>query len=148
MESGSGTASQEIVRAVAKPRRWLWVGGALLAAGAVALGSTVGVRQWKLMQARHDVNELALALDAFRIKFGKPVEGTTAEICAVLRGEDVRGQNPAREPVVDSYEVNMAGEFIDPWGMAYRIVINPQPRVYSCGPNGVDEQGGGDDIAN
>jgi hypothetical protein len=121
---------------------------ALLVAGAVALGSTVGVRQWKLFRARHDVSELVIALNAYTIKFSHPPEGTTDEICAVLRGEDVRGQNPNHEAAVDSYVMNAAGEFVDPWATSYRILTRPEQRVYSCGPNRIDERGEGDDIAN
>lgn len=120
---------------------------ALLAAVAVVLGSTVGVRLWKVFWARHDVSELVVALEAYRIKFGHPLEGSTAEICAALRGEDAGGQNPDHEAVVEFYKVNAAGEFVDPWGTAYRILAGPDVRVYSCGPNRVDESGAGDDIA-
>jgi hypothetical protein len=125
-------------------RRW-WMMVALLVV--VAIGSLVGVRLWKVFRARHDVNELVVALEAYRIKFGQPLEGSTAEICAVLRGEDVGGQNPDREAVVESYKVNAAGEFVDPWSTAYRIQAGPDVRVYSCGPNQLDEGGDGDDIA-
>lgn len=146
MEVGSGTASQQLVRPVRKSRRRLWIVVALLVAVAAATGSTAGVRLWKVFQARHDVNELVMAQEAYRIKFGHPLEGSTAEICAVLRGEDVRGQNPDHEAVVEAYEVNSAGEFLDPWGMTYRIQAGPDVRVYSCGANRVDESGDGDDI--
>jgi hypothetical protein len=126
--------------------RWLWAVLALALALAGGVG-ILGYPQWQLARARHDVNELVLGLNAYRIKFGHPIEGTTAEVCAVLRGEDVRGQNPEHEAVVDSYKVNAAGEFLDPWGLPYRIIVGAVPRVYSCGPNRIDEQGGGDDIA-
>ena len=77
-------------------------------------------------------------------------EGTTAEICALLLGRDVRGQNPKQLGYIDAQanELNASGEFVDPWGTPYRIIIHSAPRVYSCGPNKIDEGGAGDDVAN
>lgn len=141
MESASpATASQPAV----KPVRRSGVGAVAVVAAVIvvlAVAGWFGWKQWLLQRAKHDVSELVIALNAYAIKFGRPPAGTTAEICAQLAG-----QNPTHEPVVDSYEMNAAGEFIDPWGTPYRLVSGPLIRAYSCGPNATDEQGGGDDI--
>jgi hypothetical protein len=92
-------------------------------------------------RAQHDVNELLLALKAYQITFGNPPQGSVAQICASLRGN-----NPTKEPVVESYTTNDSGEFIDPWGMPYRFSMASKFSVYSCGPNKADDQGRGDDI--
>jgi len=103
----------------------------------------------RLQKAEHDVDQLVLALNGFAKENGRYPKGTLAEIAALLRGEDVRGQNPKRLDYIESTtgELNAAGEFIDPWGTPYHINIDGAPRVYSCGPDRADEYGGGDDIS-
>ncbi|MEI6083233.1 MAG: hypothetical protein WCS70_02915 [Verrucomicrobiota bacterium] len=99
-------------------------------------------------RAQHDVDVLLLALNGFVREQGDLPIGDTATICRLLRGESVDGQNPKRLDYVEAeaYEVNAKGEFVDPWGVAYRIVLDRNARVYSCGPNKVDDQGKADDI--
>jgi len=124
----------------------------LIIAGAVVVVLVVGWFASRPMrqraQARHDVRELVLALDIFLHEQGEYPPGNLAQICRLLRGENVDGKNPRRLEIVEAkaYEVNAADEFVDPWGTAYRIVMTPSVRVYSCGPNRTDEQGAGDDI--
>ena len=128
----------------AQRRRWLLIGiGVPVVLAALYLFSGPFRRQ---NRARHDCDELLLGLQAYAVSFGQLPEGTLAEICAVLRGEDVRGQNPKHEAVVEAYETNPAGEFVDPWGTAYRIEVGHKSRVISLGPNRVDDHGSGDDI--
>jgi type II secretory pathway pseudopilin PulG len=149
VEIGGGTASQKSVRPVAKSGRG-WRVVAALALVAVAVGGGIlGFHQWRISRARHDVGVLTLALDGFARENGDYPRGTVAEICALLRGEAVNGQNPRKLDYVEAgaHEMNASGEFVDPWGTPYRIVIKSTALVYSCGPNRVDEQGGGDDIA-
>ena len=128
--------------------RWpVFAGSAIIA---IVLGWFFVVRP--LMQqskAKHDVDVLALALDGFGREQGGYPQGNAATICALLRGESIAGQNPHRLDYVEAarYEINADGEFVDPWGTAYRVSTNPGSRVYSCGPNRIDEQGQGDDIA-
>jgi len=76
-------------------------------------------------------------------------QGSWAEIAAILRGQNVGGQNPKQLDYIVAriHGMNAAGEFIDPWGTPYRISTESGVRVYSCGPNRADEKGGGDDIA-
>lgn len=106
-------------------------------------------RSLRLSTAKRDVALLVLGLDGYAREQNEYPSGTTGEICAMLRGETVRGQNARQLDYLEAgpSEINDAGEFLDPWGMPYRIAIKTEPRVYSCGPNRVDEQGEGDDIA-
>jgi hypothetical protein len=103
----------------------------------------------KVAQARHDVKVIALTLDGFARENGDYPRGTLGEICRMLRGETVNGQNPKKLDYVAAqpHEVDGSGEFIDPWGEPYRMSVDHGARVYSCGPNRIDEHGDGDDIA-
>jgi type II secretory pathway pseudopilin PulG len=124
-----------------------------VAAGLIAVAATVGAytasRLGKHSQARHDVQIIALALDGFVQENRDYPKGTRGEICRMLRGESVNGQNPKKLDYIEAqpYEVNASGEFVDPWGEPYRFAVDPKARVYSCGPNRIDELGEGDDIA-
>ncbi len=81
-------------------------------------------------EARNDVNQIANALRNFKLEYKRlPAEGT--EI-AVLRGENVDGQNPKElvfmemknargNPPKKGYQ---DGQFYDPWGLAYVVVLD------------------------
>lgn len=139
MEKTSSKTSQ-------RNRRW-WL-AALIAAVALAGWVVVGAPWWQRSKAKHDVDVLVVAVRGFIAENGRAPTGTLAQIAALLRGEDVGGQNPRRLDYVVARlrEMNAAGEFIDPWGTPYRIQTAPEPRAYSCGPNRRDEAGEGDDI--
>ena len=102
----------------------------------------------KPLQARHDVNALLDGLNGFAREQGDYPKGSTAEICQLLLGNPAKGQNQRRLTYIEAAptEIDLQGEFVDPWGSPYRIRLHPAPFVYSCGPNRSDEQGGGDDI--
>src|SRR5437870_12103 len=123
---------------------WVAVAGLLLIVG---WWLTRPVRQRS--KARHDVGEIQFALDGYAKLYGSLPAGDAAQIAAVLLGKDIREQDPKYAPILEAagYELNPAGELIDPLGTPYRISLTPSVRVYSCGPNRVDEQGAGDDIA-
>lgn len=129
------------------PLFWVVVSGLVVVAAGV--GAFTVSRGGKLSQARHDAQVIALTLDGFARENGKYPKGTRGEICRMLRGESINGQNPKKLDYVEAlpYEVNGLGEFLDPWGQPYRIALEPEARVYSCGPNRSDEQGAGDDMA-
>lgn len=127
----------------------MWTVLASLAIVAVAVGARTVFRVSKLSQARHDVQVLALALDVFARENGDYPKGTPGEICQMLRGESINGQNLKKLDYIEAepQEMDGTGEFIDPWGDPYRMLIEPTARVYSFGPNHIDEHGDGDDIA-
>ena len=99
-------------------------------------------------KAQNDVNILMQALSAYISEQGELPHGDFATICRLLRGESVGDQNPKRLDYIraEGQEVNQKGEFLDPWGNPYRIVVEKGLHVYSQGANGNDERGKGDDI--
>jgi hypothetical protein len=121
----------------------------VLAAAALVLAAVVAHPYLQRRHAKHDVDVLALALEGYAREHGQYPQGTPAQISALLRGEAVGEQNQGKLDYVEAsaQEMNAAGEFIDPWGTPYGILFSPQAQVSSCGPNRIDESGGGDDIA-
>ncbi len=113
------------------------------------LATGLGCARQKIRQAQHDVSQLRLALDLYLGEQGVYPGGSAAEISLLLRGHAIGTQNPTKASYVEAAprEVNDRGEFVDPWGTPYRIIIATPPRVYSCGPNRVDENGAGDDVS-
>ena len=125
-----------------------WVVISILILAAAVVGAFTVSHVSKRAQAKHDVQIIALALDGFAHENGDYPKGTRAEVCRMLRGESINGQNPRKLDYVEALpaEMNSIGEFIDPWGEPYRISTEQQTRAYSCGPNHLDEHGDGDDI--
>ena len=99
-------------------------------------------------KAQNDVNALMQALSAYASEQGELPHGTYGTICQLLIGKSVEGQNPKHLDyiAVEDQEVNSKGELLDPWGHPYRIIVDKGLHVYSCGPNGIDDHGQGDDI--
>jgi len=126
----------------------LWAAMGVLLFAAVVAAGLVAFHAAKVSQARHDVKVIALALDGFARENGDYPKGTPGEICRMLRGETINGQNAKRLDYLDAQpnELSRLGEFMDPWGEPYRMLVDGKARVYSCGPNRVDEHGEGDDI--
>ena len=148
MEGGGAQASHAIGQTIRRKAAILWVTVAVLIIAAAIVGGLVLVRANKVSQARHDVQIIALALDGFARENGDYPKGTPGEICRMLRGESVNGQNPKKLDYIEAqpHELNELGEFVDPWGQPYRMSVNGAARVYSCGLNRIDEHGEGDDI--
>jgi hypothetical protein len=149
VEDGSAQAARPLGQTLKKKPPLFWVALSFLIL-ATAVVSAFTVHHFsKHSQARHDVQVIALALDGFAFENGDFPKGTRGEICRLLRGESIDGQNPRKLDYVEALptEMNGTGEFLDPWGEPYRISVDPRTRVYSCGPNRVDEHGDGDDIA-
>jgi hypothetical protein len=126
-------------------RRTLWHSAVLLALAVTLTGCG---QYWKKRQAHHDVRELKRGLEYYLQEQGQYPRGTVAEMCALLRGGSVAGQNQRKLAYIEAKprEINAAGEFVDPWGHPYHIAPGSIPPVYSNGPNGIDEKGAGDDI--
>ena len=149
MEGAGAQTSSTAGQTVRNRAAILWAAmGVFSFAAVVTVGGLVLVRANKVSQARHDVQVIALTLDGFAHENGDYPRGTPAEICRMLRGETINGQNPRKLDYVEAqpHEVNGLGEFVDPWGEPYRMSFDRVARVYSCGPNRIDEHGAGDDI--
>jgi type II secretory pathway pseudopilin PulG len=125
------------------------VGIAIVAVALLAGFIYLIVSQMNISQARRDVGYIAAALDLFERENGRYPTGTYPEICAILQGQDVGGQNPKKLDYLESAgsPTGASGEFLDPWKTPYRISVNSSGRAWSCGPNRKDENGDGDDIA-
>jgi len=148
MEGGSAQASRATGQTIRKKAAITWGAVGVLLFAAVIVGGLSVFRAEKVSQARHDVKVIALALDGFARENGDYPKGTLGEICRMLRGEMVNGQNPKKLDYIDAqpHELNGLGEFVDPWGQPYRMSVDGATHVYSCGPNRIDEHGEGDDI--
>jgi hypothetical protein len=122
----------------------------------IGLGSVLGVAAilwvpvlrpaYRQHRASHDVSQLHEAIQGFIKLEGEYPAGDFATVCRLLRGEMVGTQNSRKLDYVEAYDANAKGEFLDPWGKPYRLVLDRNVRVYSCGPNQIDDQGAGDDI--
>jgi type II secretory pathway pseudopilin PulG len=148
MEDGSAQAARPHGQTLKKKPARIWVALSFLILAAAVVGAFTVTHISKHSQARHDVQVIALALDGFAFENGDFPKGTRGEICRLLRGESINGQNPRKLDYVEALptEMNGSGEFLDPWGEPYRISVDPKTRVYSCGPNRIDEHGDGDDV--
>ena len=149
MEDGSAQAARPLGQTLKKKPARFWVLLSFLILATAVVSAFTAHHFSKQSQARHDVQVIALALDGFAFENGDFPQGTRGEICRLLRGESINGQNPKKLDYVEALptEMNGTGEFLDPWSEPYRISVDPRTRVYSCGPNRVDEHGDGDDIA-
>jgi hypothetical protein len=124
------------------------------------------------MEAATDVRTFAEAVLMFRAQYGydpAPKGGLRAPSCktvlqvllAATNSQDATDLNPRHIRFLNLPHRSLGGEFIDPWGSPYRLILsragdgatqdemqaitNPVA-VWSCGPNRKDEAGKGDDI--
>jgi len=102
----------------------------------------------KELAARHSLDEIVYALNAYYFEYGVMPKGSGAEVLAALRGKnlkDIRFYEPG------SRHLNLKGELLDPWGTPYRIGATKSGYAwaYSCGANKTDEGGawGSDDVS-
>jgi hypothetical protein len=107
------------------------------------------------MVTYNTLNHFVFSLDEFYKEYGYYPQGGNPTVVATLRGKDYAGeptrknpfyvQNPPRRPPV----VDRWGRLCDDWGHPFIVQGGggaTRPTVYSIGANGVDEQGGGDDV--
>lgn len=119
---------------------WATAGATIL----VVYGSLfpkVGCREdSKSVRARIDCNQLGLALKAHALEYGALPQGAPAQVLGVICDDNPR-KIPFFEPRLD--QLSRSGEYLDPWGSPYRIVISQKngPRVYSIGKDRVDDGG-------
>jgi hypothetical protein len=119
----------------------------LLVAGLVALGQQEGIDVSSSMvevidpekQAQLDLRELKAACTVYKISTGGYPESLEALLAPLPDYED--GALPR-----DALPV-------DPWGKGYFFALEvpagkrkPKPKLWSAGPNGIDENGEGDDV--
>lgn len=87
-------------------------------------------------QARADLKNLENACKAYTLEYEHPPTGNRTQLLQILRGDNARRivffETPSRRGAISKQ-----GEFIDPWGTAYRLTIisNQRPVLASAGPN-------------
>jgi len=134
-------------------RKWIYRGMALivvvLICGSLLRAGEVRVLREKAneVRARDDAECFSKALDFYALEYGYHPEGSPSDLLRTLRGDNKR---KIIFFVCTTRSMNASGEFIDPWGQPYHIDQSDpsSPRVYSSGPNRLDEHGakGSDDI--
>jgi type II secretory pathway pseudopilin PulG len=151
LEDGGAKTSPKPAAPVKKRSTSAWLVPVIIVilAGVVVIWRFAVQPAQRRAKARHDVDVLAVAIDGFAKEHSEYPRGDAAQICRLLLGETVDGQNTRRLDYVEAtaYEINAKGEFVDPWGTPYQFILRPFIRIYSSGPNRTDEKGAGDDIA-
>jgi type II secretory pathway pseudopilin PulG len=136
----------------ARRRALGWLVGLILVSFAVILSLLLPAAVRATAAARHLLAETDLAtlqggMEAYRTALGRYPAGTAAQILGALRGQNTSSNAFL---VVSPRRVNAAGEYTDPWRTPYHIGFDEsgKPRVYSFGPNRLDDQArkGSDDI--
>ena len=122
----------------------------------VTAGAQTARRRGAVTKAKATIAALETAIAMYNGDFGKYPESDNTNLVKAL-SEDP-GDPAWQGPYMDFKQDELDGEeLVDPWGKPYVYVsINggsPEHRqhsydLYSLGPNGQDDQGGGDDIIN
>ena len=106
------------------------------------------MKKAKESRAKADIVRLEVALQAYATKDINgyyPKVNTNAEMQTLLR---------SRVEEMIEWDVDASGQFVDPWGNDYEYRgINPSNNasfvdIWSRGPDGANNSGGGDDINN
>lgn len=95
--------------------------------------------------ARADMQGIATALDLYEMDVGKYPEALT-ELCT--QPPDPIRQKRWKGPYLKKCSEE-EGMILDPWGTEYQYAPDTQKgsyKLYSCGPDGTCNEGGGDDI--
>lgn len=105
------------------------------------------------------IRRLALACEQYQIDWNAPLalDADPAENFEAHRALTAPVSLPTSQgpPPLSDWPpefLNSRGSMIDRWGTPFRFKIETSPggkprlKVYSCGPNGEDDDGGGDDL--
>ena len=131
---------------MSKYRKWLYVG---LATGGCALIAIVLTYDWLSVTNHSPVVRTKRQL--------RNLASELLQASSVLKTDKLPtgGTKELREFILKAFPrlgVKFDLGLLDPWEqvLVYRCPVNESPtgfRLYSIGPNGVDEKGGGDDIS-
>lgn len=115
-----------------------------------------------LLQTRIQMKGLEMAVRMYWAKYHKIPQGSVSNILAVLSAENRDSQNPdrmifmkLRKPeyrfgrIVKPGDIDESWNYLDGWNRPMMLEVHPEThsmRIRSLGPNGKDENGGGDDI--
>lgn len=126
----------------------------LVASVLVALGFLAMYRAWLNVRTRTQsahtqaaLSSLSAAIALYRSDWSMVPTGTNADLVRALTTTTRRGGYFS----ITCLRINAGGELLDGWGNPYIYVsISERDRVtarlYSCGPNGKDDSGAGDDL--
>ena len=97
--------------------------------------------------SRAVVESFGTALITYKDYYGRFPAVKEGEMFRVLQGEDLRGQNASNLIFFAASPGKTPPWVLDGWERPIYTVVNSNVvRVWSSGPNGKDERGGGDDI--
>jgi len=122
----------------------------------VTAGAQAARRKAAVTKAKTTIASLETAIAMYSGDMGKVPPTDNGKLVSALQDDpdNIDWQGPYMEFKQDELK---DGELVDPWGHPYiYLSVNggsPEHRpksydLYSLGPNGTDEQGGGDDIIN
>ena len=124
--------------------------------GLLVTGGTRAKRTAKQFTAQTMIASLETALALYHTDFGAYPDSGIDNLVDLLTDSAVYGSYSAWQgPYISLKEKDVSGSFpnksvIDPWGAAYHYTLEATPppayKIWSSGPNGTDESGGGDDI--
>ena len=127
----------------------------LIASILVVLCSLLVMRVWvnmrgqaKCRHAEAVLSSLSVALSLYCSDWAGAPMGSNAEMVCALSAKTRRGPYLS----VSAKKLNAKGELLDTWGNPFVYVCPVDRRkdlfrLYSCGPDGKDDSGQGDDIA-
>jgi hypothetical protein len=109
-----------------------------------------GELEAKVVLARNEMAALQLALRAYAERHGVyPPSGNRSMVLSLSGGAE-SGASDRYYPFPFPSERLRDGQLLDPWGRPYRyeapVAQQGEPLIVSRGPNGHDDNGGGDDL--
>jgi hypothetical protein len=146
---------------VQRSTMWLRVATVILLLGGIA-GYLLWPTRWsdsvpvwvERLASMNTVNQVDFWIDEFYKEYGYYPPSPNRATVAALKGEDATA-NPRRKFLFYIQETHRggpvlspAGQLVDGWRrpLIIRGGGTTRPTVYSVGPNGIDDQGQGDDI--
>jgi prepilin-type N-terminal cleavage/methylation domain len=122
--------------------------------GLIVSGADSVRRKSKVYQAQAMIASLETALALYHVDFGAyPAAGNLNMVTLLTDSVNLGGNPEWRGPYMSFKENDLTGKVpnatvIDPWKHAYGYDLPgiPEYRIWSAGPNGIDEDGAGDDI--
>jgi len=91
---------------------------------------------------QNDLNDVQSAISQYINDYNRPPPGKNSDLVKILSGENDRRQ------IYTEFDKKRLknGQWVDVWGNPFIYNGGLEWRLYSKGPNGIDENGKGDDI--
>ncbi len=126
----------------------------LILAGLLVSGGTAARQRARVFSTQSMIASLETALAMYHTDFGAyPPSGNSALVSNLAT--NVASDPAWKGPYMSFKERDLSGTIpgatvIDPWGNAYLYTVSGTPqtyRIWSCGPDGADDNGADDDIS-